>query len=108
MKSRRVGAAASALGLVASALTLVATAAPAQAGIGCRIDSLGGSVAVYEQPDTSSATIGSITSYSYGGACGRTSGATYAVCGGGSTYYRVTVSGRTGYTPAACFDWSYY
>jgi hypothetical protein len=96
------------LGLVASALTLVTTAAPAQAGIGCRIDSLSGSVAVYEQPDTSSAAIGSITSYRYGGGCARTSGATYTECGGGSSYFRVMVAGRTGYTPAACFDWSYY
>lgn len=105
---RKLGAGASALGLLTSAVAIVAIAGPAEAGVGCRIDSFSGNVAVHVEPDTSTATIGSITSYSFGGECRRTTGATYTACGGGDVYYQVYVSGKPGYTPEACFDWSYH
>jgi hypothetical protein len=108
---RKLGAGVGALGLITSAMAIVAIAGPAgpaEAGIGCRIDSFSGNVAVHETPDTSAGLLGSISSYSYGGDCRRTTGAAYTACGGGSVYYEVYVSGKPGYTPEACYDWSYH
>lgn len=99
MPFRRVRCLAVAAAVVGA--SVVALAGPADAHI-CSTDPLSSEARIYAQPSTSSTDLGAFTKRSTG--CSRTVGESYTVCGGGSTYVRVSQDGVSGYTPATCVE----
>lgn len=105
---RKWAALAAATALASSALIALTTGA-ANASIGCLVEPAGNEpVAAHASADGASAVVGSVTLAKPGRGCTGTPGAAYTECGGGTVWYRTSVSGTTGYVPASCASLTYW
>lgn len=102
---RRVVAVSAAV--LASGTGLVVFAAPQASAHICTTYPLDSSGApIFASAATSSARVGTLTRGSTG--CTSVPGEAYSLCGGGSTYIRVSQSGVSGFAPSACVEVIYF
>src|SRR5262252_4889373 len=92
------------LGLLFAAGSVTPAGAVSQSpsDTGCVVIPNSGSVDVHQSASLSSPVIGQITGSRPGHGCTFSVGASYTVCGGGSTWVLTRILAGSGYVPEAC------